>query len=82
MNKWEYNQVKLQIRDGDYLDKVTDYHKKIINEKVVKNIKFIEYLNRLGHEGWELVFSEKTILPKLGMNSTVYNMFFKRPSSK
>lgn len=78
MNCWEYNQVTLMIRDGDNLDKVTDVHKKIVDEKVVKDVKFIEYLNRLGGEGWELVFSEKNVLPKLGENQVVYNMFFKR----
>jgi len=82
MDKWEYNQVKLQIRDDDYLDKVSDSNKDIQGEKVIKDVKFIEYLNRLGSEGWELVFSEKSVLPMLGTNQTIYNMFFKRPKSK
>jgi len=82
MERWEYNQVKLMIRDGDYLERVTDFSRNIKNEKVVKNINFIEYLNRLGNEGWELVYSEKSILPKLGANQTVYNMFFKRQVSR
>jgi hypothetical protein len=82
MNRWEYNQVTLMIRDGDCLDRVTDVYKKLKDEKVVKDVKFIEYLNRLGSEGWELVFSEKSVLPKIGTNQVVYNMFFKRIKTK
>ena len=81
MEKWEYNQVTLHIRNNDYLDKVTDTNRNIDGEKVVKDVKFIEYLNRLGNEGWELVFSEKKVLPMIGSNQIVYNMFFKRPKS-